>query len=168
MARTCIDKIQEWIEYLGPNSSDILRKQDDELIVTRKLPRGDKYKLHIWEDYDNTVVFQSLAFKAPSGRANDELNFFQTLLMYNGLLDYASFALTEIEPKGQWGTTLNSIHDCKRLNAAYVAEIVRSFDKAYIEFVPMLKSMARQLQLDFTGRRGVLTNNIPYRGLDEE
>lgn len=153
MPHKYIDKVQDWLAYMSPRRSDLCRERENLLVVQRQLANGDRYKLHIWAESDDTIVFQSLVFRTPTGRIANELNFYQSLLMYNGMLEYATFAVTELHDEGLWGVTLNSVHAGGRLTAAYVASIVQAFDRAYIEFVPMLKAMAQQFRLTFDGQR---------------
>lgn len=167
MSRKCIDKIQSWLQYMSPLSSEFLRQRDEELLIKRTINTKDglnvSYNLHVIADEDD-VIFQSLTFKIPSGDAESELMFSQALLTFNGLLELVYFGLTKTK-EGDGVVILNSIQKCSRLTQRHIEEIIRSFDRAYIEFVPSLKLAAKAINLEFTGK----LRNLPksFRFLDE-
>ncbi|MCX7860599.1 MAG: hypothetical protein N2385_10945 [Chloroflexus sp.] len=140
---------------MSPKSSTLLRRRDEELQVDRTLKSKNKslhirYILHIFANED-FVIFHSLAFKIPRGGLEQELQFSQLLLMYNGFLEPVTFGLSKTQEES-WGISLNSVHKCSILTPKYFEEIIRSFDRAYCEIVPNLKLVAKKLGLEFSGK----------------
>lgn len=166
MTTNRIDKVQRWLSYLGVASENLIRQSDEELLVVRVFGNGDQYKLYIWIDPDGSIAFQSLAFKAAFGNVRGEINFYQSLLMYNGFLDLVSFGMSELEIKNEWGVFLNHVTYYRRLSAGYVKDIVDSFDTAYADFVPMLKKEAEDMGLKLSGQRRLLTNKALIEDLE--
>lgn len=151
----CIDQIQKWLSYMGIASGSLIRQSDDELLVIRRINEDQEYKLHIWEESDGSVIFQSLVTKAVVGSIEAELNFYQTLLMFNGLLGFVDFGMEQTDNNETWGIFLNSVQYCKRLSARYLKEIIDDFDTAYSDFIPVLISEAERAGLRFIGQRRV-------------